>query len=49
MIQPLNINKINILLTEANGNLTDKKEMINNAVKTAEGYYGERNLPPYLP
>lgn len=38
MIQPLNINKVNILLTEANGNLSDKKEMINNAVKTAEGY-----------
>lgn len=30
------MNKINILLTEANGNLSDKKEMIKNAVKTAQ-------------
>ena len=32
------MNKVNILLTEANGNLSDKKEMIKNAVKTAEEY-----------
>ena len=32
------MNKINILLTEANGNLLDKKEMIETAVKTAETY-----------
>ncbi len=32
------MNKINILLTEANGNLLDKKEMIKTAVKTAEKY-----------
>lgn len=32
------MNKVNILLTEANGNLSDKKEMIENAVKAAEGY-----------
>lgn len=32
------MNKINILLTEANGNLSDKKEMIKTAVKTAEKY-----------
>ena len=32
------MNKVNILLTEANGNLLDKKEMIITAVKTAEKY-----------
>ncbi len=32
------MNKINILLTEANGNLSDKKEMIENAVRAAEKY-----------
>ena len=32
------MNKISILLTEANGNLLDKKEMIKTAVKTAEKY-----------
>ena len=32
------MNKINILLTEANGNLSDKREMIKIAVKTAEKY-----------
>lgn len=32
------MNKVNILLTEANGNLLDKKEMIKTAVKTAEKY-----------
>lgn len=32
------MNKINILLTEANGNLSDKKEMIGKAVKVAEEY-----------
>jgi len=32
------MNRINILLTEANGNLLDKKEMIKTAVKTAEKY-----------
>lgn len=32
------MNRINILLTEANGNLFDKKEMIKTAVKTAEQY-----------
>ncbi len=32
------MNKVNILITEANGNLSNKKEMINNAVKTAEEY-----------
>lgn len=32
------MNKVNILLTEANGNLLDKKEMIKNAVKSAEEY-----------
>lgn len=32
------MNKVNILLTEANGNLSDKKEMIKNAVKSAEEY-----------
>lgn len=32
------MNKINILLTEANGNLSSNKEMIIDAIKTAEGY-----------
>jgi len=32
------MNKMNILLTEANGNLSDKREMIKSAVKTAEEY-----------
>ena len=32
------MNKINILLTGANGNLSDKKEMIGKAVKVAEEY-----------
>ena len=32
------MNRINILLTEANGNLLDKKEMTKTAVKTAEKY-----------
>ena len=32
------MNKINILLTGANGNLSDKKEMIEKAVKVAEEY-----------
>lgn len=32
------MNKVNLLLTEANGNLSDKKEMIKNAVKTAKEY-----------
>lgn len=32
------MNKINILLAEANGNLSDKREMIKSAVKTAEEY-----------
>lgn len=32
------MNKINILLTEANGNLSNKKEMIEKAVKVAEEY-----------
>lgn len=32
------INKVNILLTEANGDLSDKREMIKSAVKTAEEY-----------
>lgn len=32
------IGKINVLLTEANGNLTSEKEMILRAVKTAEEY-----------
>ena len=32
------MNKINILLTEANGNLSDSREMIIDAVKTAEEY-----------
>lgn len=33
-----NMNRLNLLLTEANGNLSDKKEMINNAVETARKY-----------
>lgn len=32
------MNKVNILLTEANGNLLDKREMIKAAVKTAQEY-----------
>ena len=32
------MNKVNILLTEANGNLSDKREMIMDAIKTAEKY-----------
>lgn len=32
------MNKVNILLTEANGNLSDKKEMITRATKAAEEY-----------
>ena len=32
------MNKVNILLTEANGNLSDKRELIKTAVKTAEKY-----------
>ena len=32
------MNKVNILLTEANGNLSDSREMIIDAVKTAEEY-----------
>lgn len=32
------MSKVNILLTEANGNLSDKKEVIKNAVRTAEKY-----------
>ena len=32
------MSKVNILLTEANGNLSNKKEMIEDAVKTAEEY-----------
>ena len=32
------MNKINILITEANGNLSDKKETIESAIKTAEKY-----------
>lgn len=32
------MNKINILLTGANGNLSDKKEMIGKAIKVAEEY-----------
>lgn len=32
------MNKINILLTEANGNLSDKKEMIEKVVEVAEEY-----------
>lgn len=32
------MNKINILLTEANGNLSSNREMIIDAIKTAEGY-----------
>lgn len=32
------MNKVNILLTEANGNLSSNREMIIDAIKTAEGY-----------
>lgn len=32
------MNKVNILLTEANGNLSSSREMIMNAIKTAEKY-----------
>ena len=32
------MNKVNILLTEANGNLSDRREMIMDAVKAAEEY-----------
>ena len=32
------MNKVNILLTEANGNLSNRKEMIENAIKMAEEY-----------
>lgn len=32
------MNRVNILLTEANGNLSDSREMIIDAVKTAEEY-----------
>ena len=32
------MNKVNILLTEANGNLSNSREMIINAIKTAEEY-----------
>lgn len=32
------MNKVNILLTEANGNLSNNREMIIDAIKTAEGY-----------
>ena len=32
------MNRINILLTESNGNLSDKKEIIERAVRTAEEY-----------
>ena len=32
------MNKVNILLTEANGNLSSDREMITNAIKTAEEY-----------
>ena len=32
------MNKVNILLTEANGNLSNKKEMIKNAIKMAKEY-----------
>lgn len=32
------MNKVNILFTEANGNLSNKKEMIENAIKMAEEY-----------
>lgn len=34
----ITMNKINILLTGANGNLSDKKEMIGKAIKVAEEY-----------
>lgn len=32
------MNKVNILLTEANGNLSSNREMITDAIKTAEEY-----------
>lgn len=32
------MNKVNVLLTEANGNLSNNREMIIDAIKTAEGY-----------
>ena len=32
------MNKVNILLTEANGNLSNEKEMIESAIKMAEEY-----------
>lgn len=32
------MNKVNVLLTEANGNLSNSREMIIDAIKTAEGY-----------
>ena len=32
------MHKVNILLTEANGNLSDSREIIIDAVKTAEEY-----------
>ena len=32
------MNKVNVLLTEANGNLVNKREMIIDTIKTAEGY-----------
>lgn len=32
------MNKVNVLLTEANGNLSNNKEMIIDAIKTAEGF-----------
>ena len=34
----MGMNKINLFITEANGNLSDKKELILNAVKKAEEY-----------
>ena len=34
----MNMNKINLFITEANENLSDKKELILNAVKKAEEY-----------
>lgn len=34
----MNINKINLFITEANGNLSNKKDLILNAVKKAEEY-----------
>lgn len=32
------MNKVNVLLTEANGNLSNSREMIIDAIKAAEGY-----------